>query len=321
MSSKPNDFKLGLFVLFGVAILFAGFFIFGASHWFQHKTLQETYIAGNVDGLKVGSQVTLRGVPVGQVTAIDFTWNIYHQTEPRYVYVEFEVNKKVSLASPGAQYRQLVEEEVRKGLRARIKSQGLASGASIVSLEYLNPTEYPPLNVSWEPRHIYIPSAPGQFTEILSNLDQTVAGIKKIDFAKIGTLLETDLNAGKTFLMHADEMNLRGISTNLNGLIVDVRSVAGQLREFIGTTNLGGTNLQQIARHADELVGRLQTASSKLNQALANLDLASFNETLENLRRVSQELDETIIHIKQYPAGALFGRPPPPARSVERTGQ
>src|SRR5215469_15523318 len=146
MSSKPNDFKLGLFVLIGVAILFAGFFIFGASHWFQHKTLQETYIAGNVDGLKVGSQVTLRGVPVGQVTTIDFTWNIYHRTEPRYVYVEFEVNKKVSLAAPGAEYRQLVEEEVRKGLRARVKSQGLASGSSIVSLEYLNPAEYPPLN-------------------------------------------------------------------------------------------------------------------------------------------------------------------------------
>jgi ABC-type transporter Mla subunit MlaD len=114
-------------------------------------------------------------------------------------------------------------------------------------------------------------------------------------------------------------MDLHGISTNVSALIVDARGVAGQLREFIGTTNMGGTDLQQIAQHADELVGRLQGASAKLNQALANLDLASLNETLGNLRRVSEELDETITHIKQYPAGALFGRPPPPARSVEST--
>lgn len=321
MSSKPNDFKLGLFILFGLAILFAGFFIFGASHWFKHKIIQETYVAGNVDGLKVGSQVTLRGVPVGEVTAINFTWNVYHEKEPRYVYVEFEVDEKVSLAPPGIQYDQFIQEEVRNGLRARIKSQGLASGNSIISLENLNPAEFPPITVPWTPRHIYIPSAPGQFTEILSNLDSVVASIKRIDFTKIGSLLETDLNDGKTFLTHADEMNLRGISTNVNGLVGDARGVVGQLREFIGTTNQPKTDLQQLAQHADELIGRLQGAAGKLNQDLANLDIASLNETLETLRRVSEELDETITHIKQYPAGVLFGRPPPPARSVERPRQ
>lgn len=272
-----------------------------------------------MDGFKVGSQVTLRGVPVGQVTAINFTWNVYQQVEPRYVYVEFEVNEKVSLAPPGAQYEQFIQNEIHKGLRARIKSQGLASGNSIVALEHMDPAENPPISVPWTPRHIYIyiPSAPGQFTEILSNLDTTIAAIKKIDFAKISTLLETDLNAGKTFLTHADEMNLRGISTNVNGLVVDARGVVGQLREFVGTTNIAGTDLQKLAQHADELVGKLEGASAKLNQALANLDFASLNETLENLRRASQELDQTITHIKEYLAGALFGRPPPPAQSVE----
>lgn len=321
MTSKPNDFKLGLFVLIGVAILFAGFFIFGASKWFQTETLEETYIEGNVDGLKVGSQVTLRGVPVGEVKAINFTWNIYHKTEPRYVYVEFDVNKKVSLVPPGAQYREMVENEIRKGLRARIKSQGLASGASIVSLEYLDPAEHPPLNISWTPRNIYIPSAPSQFNEIISNLDTTLAAIKHIDFARIGKLAENDLNTGGSVLNHVNEMNFPEIGTNVNALVADVRGVAGQLREFIGSTNLAKTDLQQIANHADELVGRLQGASARLNQDLANLDLDSLNNTLENLRRASRELEQTISQIKEYPAGALFGRPPPPARSVEKASQ
>lgn len=322
MSSKPNDFKLGLFVVFGVVILLAALFIFGASKWFQGKTVEETYVQGDVNGLKVGAPVTLRGVPVGQVTSINFTWNIYHMSEPRYVYVEFEVDKKVSLVPPGPDYERLLEKEVSKGLRARIKSQGLVSGISIVSLEYLNPAEYPPVHVPWNPQHVYIPSAPGQFSEIMSNLEMTLAGIKRIDFAKIGTLAESDLNAGGKLLNHADEMNLQQIGTNVNGLVADARGVVAQLHGFIGVTNqIAQMDLERLARRADELVGQLQAASGKLNSAIANLDLSSLNETLENFRRASQQLDDTLSRIKQYPAGAILGRPPPPARSVERSEQ
>ena len=322
MSSKPNDFKIGLFVFFGIVLLLAALFIFGASKWFQGKTVQETYVEGNVDGLKVGAPVTLRGVPVGQVTGINFTWNIYHQTEPRYVYVEFEVDKKVSLAPPGPDYTRLIEEEVRKGLRARIKSQGLASGTSLVSLEYVNPTEHPPIKVPWTPQHIYIPSAPGQLSEIMSGLDKTIAGIKQIDFAKIGALAQGDLSTGGKFLNHADELNLPKLGTNIDGLVADMRGLSAQLSGFIGSTNqIAKEDLQKISRHADELVGQLQTAATRLDRALANLDFGSLNETLDNLRRASRDLNEALTRIKQYPAGALLGRPPPPAKSVERTGQ
>lgn len=319
MTSKPNDFKIGLFVLLGVAILVAALFIFGASKWFQGKMVEETYVEGNVDGLKVGAPVTLHGVPVGQVTKINFTWNIYHRAEPRYVYVEFEVDKKVSLAPPGTEFDRFIEEEVRKGLRARIKSQGLAASTSIVSLEYLDPADHPPLKAPWKPRHIYIPSAPGQFTEIIGSLDKTMAAIKQIDFGKIGSLVETDLNTGGRLLTHADEMNLREIGTNVDGLVGDVRGVAAQMRDFIGTTNqLAATDLQEIAHHADDVVTQLRDTIGKLDKAVANLDFGSLNETLENIRRASRDLDETLTRIKQYPAGALLGQPPPPARSVER---
>jgi hypothetical protein len=322
MNSGPNDFKLGTFVLLGVVILLAAVFIFGASKWFEGKTVEETYVDGNVDGLKVGSTVTLRGVPVGQVTAINFTWNIYHQAQPRYVYVQFEVDKKVSLVPPGRPYKELVQNEVRKGLRARIKSLGLAASTSIVSLEYLDPAEYPPITVPWTPRDTYIPSAPGEFTEILSGLDKTIASVKQIDFARIGALAANDLHTGGTLLTNANEMNLPEIGTNLNRLIADVRGVAAQLKDFIGPTNeFAQADLQQLSRHAEELVARLQTTAAKLDQALANLDVGSLNETLENFRRASEDLDETITRIKQYPAGALLGRPPPPARSIEKTGQ
>ncbi|PWU19647.1 MAG: hypothetical protein C5B50_05920 [Verrucomicrobia bacterium] len=245
MSSKPNDFKLGLFILGGLALLVAGLFLFGASKIFEGKTVEETYVPETVEGLKPGAPVLLRGVTVGQVTRINFSWNVYHRTDPRYVVVEFQVSDKVALVPLGQGYEDRVRAEVAKGLRAKVKTQGLA-GATILSLEYVdNPAAYPPLQVPWEPHHVYIPSAPGQFSEIIASLDAISKSLKEVNFQKLGGQAQEDLVA-------------------------------------VGET------------------------------------VSSLNRSLANIARTSEELQETIHKIKQYPAGAIFGQPPPPARSVER---
>lgn len=60
MSTTTNDFKLGLFTLCGLAILIAGILAFGARSYFEPTSTYETYIAGDVTGLAVGSAVELR---------------------------------------------------------------------------------------------------------------------------------------------------------------------------------------------------------------------------------------------------------------------
>ncbi len=319
MNRKPNDFKLGLFVLCGVAILLTGLFLFGASKFFEGKTVEETYVQESVEGLKAGAPVLLRGVPVGQVTRINFSWNVYHVGEPRYVVVEFEVGNQVALVPPGPGYEKRVEEEVTKGLRARVKSQGLA-GATILSLEYVgNPNENPPLRFPWKPRHTYIPSAPGQFSQIIASLDRISVNLKQIDFPAIGAQVQRDLTAAEGLLRHFDQANVAGLSTNLNTLVTDLRGVAIRLQELVGQTNaLANVNLQQVSRDADKLLAGLRTTTGRMDSALANLDESSLNESLENIRRASQELEEAVHRFKQYPSGALFGKPPPPALSVER---
>jgi len=245
VSSKPNDFKLGLFVLSGLALLVAALFLFGASKVFEGKTIQETYVPETVEGLKPGAPVLLRGVTVGQVTRINFSWNVYHRSDPRYVVVEFQVSDKVALVPLGRAYDDRVRGEIAKGLRARVKTQGLA-GATILSLEYVdNPAAYPPLQVPWTPHHAYIPSAPGQFSEIIASLDAISKSLKEVNFEKLGSQAQQDLVA-------------------------------------------------------------VQETVTSLNQSLANIT------------RSSEELQETIHKIKQYPAGAIFGQPPPPAKSVEK---
>ncbi len=96
MSGKTNDFKLGLFTLFGVGLLVMAVLAFGAWSSFEKKTLFETYVSGDVSGLSVGSAVEFRGVHVGKVSHIGFSWNEYHDSQPGSVVVVFEMKNDVS---------------------------------------------------------------------------------------------------------------------------------------------------------------------------------------------------------------------------------
>src|ERR1044071_6590971 len=142
MSAKANHLKIGVFVLVGLGILLAGLFAFGARSYFQEKAQFETYVAGDVEGLSVGSVVKLRGVPVGKVTKIGFTWSEYPEARTgRFIVVQFEINTQV--APPGKKdHQEIIENEVNRGLRVRVKGQGI-TGTSILSLEYVNPAENP----------------------------------------------------------------------------------------------------------------------------------------------------------------------------------
>src|SRR3954469_21039526 len=96
MSAQANFFKLGLFVIAGTVALVLLLLVLGSGRWFQSKVVVETYFNESVQGLDVGSKVKCRGVNVGEVTRISFTYTKYQLDRPpderlRYVLVEATV--------------------------------------------------------------------------------------------------------------------------------------------------------------------------------------------------------------------------------------
>jgi ABC-type transporter Mla subunit MlaD len=322
METKPNDLKLGMFVLIGCGLLCAGLFAFGAVTYFQRTILVETYVSGNVDGLSVGAPVTLRGVKVGKVTKIDFSWNVYSESEPRYVIIEFEVRRSIAPAAFGQGVAERIQSQVRSGLRARVNPQGF-TGASLLSLEYLNPAEYPPPAFPWTPRHLCIPSAPSQFAEVLTSLKQTLQKAAQIDFGSLaGSLerdlasadrlmgrLERDLGGAEKLIGHLDEVNYRELATNADGLITQLRCDLSQMQ------------LAKLSTNADELLANAKGTLHHLDLVVANLDAESLNDALAYVRLATKDLDETLHKLKQYPAGFLLGKPPAAVKIPEKAAK
>ncbi len=318
MNNLTNNFKLGLFTLGGLLLLVAGVLAFGARSYLVRTTLFETYVTGDVSGLAVGSPVELRGVRVGKVRKINFSWNEYEETDPSYVVVEFEMRDDVTPLPPGAARKQMLESAIKRGLRARLKIQGI-TGTSLLSLEYLNPTDNPPASVPWRPKHVYIPAAPGELGELLASIERSLHNFERLDFSALNQLLQSDLKSVGQVLDRAKEVDFGALSTNANSLLTELRGSNTKLQSFIVDTDdtLKRMKLEKLSQDLDGLLGEVQETVAGLKPGLVNIDFDSLNQTLANAHRTLGDLDEVLLELKQYPSGFLFGKPPLPVKEVQ----
>lgn len=318
MSQPVNNFKLGLFTLCGLALLIAGILAFGLRAYFQPTSEFETYISGDVTGLTVGSAVELRGVNVGKVTHIDFSWTEYQFTQPSYIVVDFEMRNDIAPGSPSAARDTLLQNAIKRGLRARIKAKGI-TGASILSIEYVNPADNPPVQVPWTPKYTYIPSAPSEFGELLASVQKTLRHLESLDFNTMNRLLVSDLKSAGDVLSNARQFDFGSLSTNANSLLADLQDSNTRLKSLLQDTDdtVQKAKLERLSHDLDGLVEQLQDTVSRVEPGLANLDFNALNQTLANARQTILDLDEVLSELKEYPSGFLFGAPPPPVKGVE----
>ena len=311
MSAKTNNLKIGIFVLIALALLVSGLLAFGAKSFFTPKTRFETAIATEVSGLSVGSSVQLRGVPVGKVTRITFAFNVYPQSKSGHIIVQFEIEGNLLPLLPGMDMKSLVKQADEKGLRAIIKGQGI-TGTSILALEYLDPTNYPPLALDYTPRDLYIPSAPAIFSRMLESIESSLDKFQDVDFAAITQGVTNALAGVRQLSDKVDKIDFQGIGTNVNGLIVEIKGAVGQIQESIKAMKLDA-----VSQNANTLITGLQDTNVKLQKVLDKAGAVPMEQTVAELQQTLQTLDGVLLELKRYPSGFFLGEPPRPAGSVQ----
>jgi ABC-type transporter Mla subunit MlaD len=322
MSAKTNNFKLGLFTLVGLALLLAGVLAFGTWSSFEKKSSFETYVPGDVSGLSVGSAVEFRGVRVGKVTHISFSWNEYQDNQPGCVVVVFEMKDDVFVAPMGNEWHEKLQAAVDRGLRARLKAQGV-TGTCIVSLEYLDPAENPIMKFSWTPKRTFIPSAPGLFGDLLVSLQRALHRLDHLDITALNEMAQKDLKTAGRVLERVERVDFENLSTNITALLQDIRRSAAKLDSFIADTDdtVKKLQLEKLSKDADSLVGQLSDTINKLQPGLTSIDFDSLNQTLAKARQAIQDMDEVVNELKRYPSGFIFGQPPPRLKEVQPTNK
>jgi len=353
MSLKANYFKLGLFVVGAIVAGVIVIIVIGSGRWLQPRLAVETYFNESVQGLDVGSKLKYRGVVIGEVTRIGFTYNKYQLDRPmqqrsRLVLVEAQIQPKLlggrAAGAGDLSDQKTADLEIERGLRMRLAPQGI-TGTSYLEIDYVDPPP-PTITIDWIPSSIYIPSAPSTVTTVVNAAVDLLTRLHNMDFEAViinlnRLLVNTnDKVAGvdtKAISQRADRV-LAKMETTLDSLATKQLSDKGvallnELRETNAELRktLSSPALQKLPDDAAAAVARVRAIldDPNVNASLSNLSqtLTRINRivgggesdltiTFDNLRQITDNLRDLTEETKRYPANVIFGQPPKPPESI-----
>lgn len=345
MDDAKGLFRLGLFVIVSLATLLTILFVLGGRSLFQPSFVFETYFDGSVAGLEIGAPVQFRGVPLGQVSAIAGSGAIYEQDVPvdqrkGYIVVEAKVAGDPDQVE---QWREELEAYIKRGLRAQTQLAGV-TGQQYLSLDFFDPRKHPPLEITWTPRHPYVPSAPSIAGQIIGKLQKLMASLDEADIQALGENLNALVATLNTKLA---ELPVSDLSAEIEAVLKEARKTLARLDDALAEAPVDAAvrNVAAAAARLDAVLAAPGIEQTVANSAALTGRLRNFAES-GSLERVVEDLDRTIARIdalvgdnqydvrvivrdlratadnlrllsesaKRYPGGVIFGGPPEKVR-------
>lgn len=174
MPRQPDKRKIGIFMITSVSILLL---ILGGllqNKIFGHKSKEIVmFFDESVNGLSVGSSVVFKGVKIGEVSRIEIKANPDDLSFSIPVYAKMQsksLNSDSLFSSPKA----VLDELIKKGLRARLATHSFVTGQLMVELVMLPETD---IKLHEDVGVLEIPT-------VLSPIGELSRGLQKIPLAE-----------------------------------------------------------------------------------------------------------------------------------------
>ena len=278
--NKASYAKIGFFVLSGMALIFIAIAIAGARVFNQKVILSETYFAESVKGLDIGSSVTYRGVPVGEVKAIGFVYTTYSKKEGfeagnphgRSIMVEMALDpQKFSLINQKEADRVLTFM-IENGLRAKLTSSGV-TGLSYIELDYFERNSQLPPMPAWKPDHFYIPATSSTLASLKKTMDDVMEKVGTLDITALGDELLGTLMLLRDKL---ESVNLTDMLDQATALLEEVRETNQSLKKLVESPELSAmpgdlaAMTASVRRSAERVEKDIGPFLDRLNSTVTN---------------------------------------------------
>lgn len=246
---------------------------------YQRKISFVSYFTGSVRGLGPGSEVTVHGLVVGDVTGVRLTYDpvkdivlapVRYEVEPERV---LGVGKK-AFDNPAEGVAALLQH----GLRASLQSDSLITGQQVVALDFA--TNAAPAKLKMEGSDFVMPViAGGGVASLEASAADLLQKVNEIPFEKIGDELGGILTATDNVVNGAQA---RQAVTNL-AVTLD------QAKALVSSLNSGA---DPALRHLPRIASSLQRTLSGTDKLIGSLNNGYGDNTLFN-----QSLDRLLIQL------------------------
>jgi len=301
METRASYLIVGAFVL----ALIAGAFGFGL--WITRANLRDTNViyyvnfTGSVSGLQVGSQVQLRGVPVGSVSDIAI--------DERNI----ELIQVTVAIRPGT--------PIKTDTVAQLQLQGI-TGLSIIQLSG-GTQDAPPLEPALGKRRAVIPSVPSPLERVFENVPEVTAQVVELAERLNSLLNDQNRQAIADVLNHLDTFTgslaesrqdvtkllhtLPEVATSLGDLATQLSSDSHRLA---GRSEEAATALAQTAKDISKTATELGNLAADNRTAVHDFGqsgLYELSQFLSDARVLVNTLNRLAEEMERDPARFLFG--------------
>jgi ABC-type transporter Mla subunit MlaD len=326
MESRRAAFRVGLFVIGGIAVLL-GLLFFLSGAVLHPGTPLETYFSESVQGLDIGTSVKFRGVTIGKITDIGLVSAEYPpgntSVSERKVYQQVVVRFTIDPRKTGDDVD--LSKAIQHGLRVQIAPQGI-TGLAYLELTFVSPAQYPAQTVPWVPDSPVIPSIPSTLTQVQDAVQQVISSLGKVDLGKmvdqvssLMTVLNQELSTGNA---HKALANANTLLVNLNNQVTQsnlpattqaVRTLADgpRTQQILAQLSQTTAQLNKVSVELPALVAASQATISQASETTADLQ-SQLIPILQDMKATTANLRELTSSLQRNPSSALLGAPPPP---------
>lgn len=265
----------------GLTLLALAIAIFGSGKYLQQHARMVVVFNSSIMGLSVGSPVVFKGVPVGRVADIllkgDNDTLVF--TTPVIIELDLEKTSRFVMDShTGSEASiHLLERMIQHGFRARLASQSFLTGQLLVELDFYPEEDFDYSKVDKLGFFDGIPEIPS----MPSRLDSVLQRLRNIPLDGIANNILGITASLDTILRDVSEQSL---ATNLNELLLEVKQVSSAMDKALDEARPVLDSYRHLAETANRRV---------------DVTLEAATGTLEDLGRLSKEMEKTVAGIRQ----------------------
>ena len=330
MSKKSNPTLIGAFVVGATALLALGVAVFGGAELFAKRDVYVAYFTEKVQGLRVGSNVTMNGAQIGYVSGMVLIINSDSFQSITAVTMEIRpeswVVMKEGVAIERGQADKVPLEEVIKvgGLRAQLQTESLVTGQLQVDVTFQPDTEAV-MRGGTNPPHPEIPTIPSNIERIITNTQQWLHNLTEDFDAKEISLRIQSIMRGIDELANSQELreSLIGADKLINK--EETQQLSASLQEAIAEFRGAASDAGSLLRNADasldtDLKPLIEKIDSTLDEAQGALAAAKFQlrgesvqvyqlgETLREVEAAARAMREFLDYLDRNPEAVLHGK-------------
>lgn len=263
-----------------------------------------SYFPGSVAGLAAGADVTLHGLKIGEVTDVSLVYDTKRDRIVVPVHYRVEADRVKNIAAAAhMDAPKLVEEMIKRGLRATLQAESLLTGQKVIAIQHID--DAPTAAVERDGEYFIIPTAEtGGFDTIAHSAAELLSKINRIDFDKMGKSLN-DAAAGLDKTINGEQ--LKKTLAALEGAMVDVQGIMRKL----------DADASPALKRLPAIATQLQDAVTKTNRLIGSIDAGYGDESRfrRDLDRLLPQLTDAARSIRaladllsRHPEALIRGR-------------